>query len=142
MAPRQDLEALDREQCLELLQTVPVGRLVFTEHALPAVQPANFRLWDGDVVIRVAGGAKLAPAVGNLVVAFQADQLDADLCRGWSVTVVGRAELIAETAKLGELSRILSQPWVNGAHDYFVRIRTDKVTGRRLGPAPDNRPRS
>lgn len=142
MAPRQDLEALDREQCLELLQTVPVGRLVFTEHALPAVQPANFRLWDGDVVIRVAGGAKLAPAVGNLVVAFQADQLDADLCRGWSVTVVGRAELIAETAKLVELSRILSQPWVNGAHDYFVRIRTDKVTGRRLGPAPDNRPRS
>jgi nitroimidazol reductase NimA-like FMN-containing flavoprotein (pyridoxamine 5'-phosphate oxidase superfamily) len=142
MAPRQDLEALDREQCLELLQTVPVGRLVFTEHALPAVQPANFRLWNGDVVIRVAGGAKLAPAVGNLVVAFQADQLDADLCRGWSVTVVGRAELIAETAKLVELSRILSQPWVNGTHDYFVRIRTDKVTGRRLGPAPDNRPRS
>jgi hypothetical protein len=58
------------------------------------------------------------------------------------VTVVGRAELIAETAKLVELSRILSQPWVNGARDYFVRIRTDKVTGRRLGPAPDNRPRS
>ena len=142
MAPRQDLEILDREQCLELLQTVPVGRLVFTEHALPAVQPVNFRLWDGDVVIRVAGGGKLASAVGNLVVAFQADELDANLRSGWSVTVVGRAELITETAELVELSRTVSQPWVNGARDYFVRIRTDKVTGRRLGPVPDNQPQS
>lgn len=140
MAPRQDLEVLDREQCLELLQTVPVGRLVFTERALPAVQPVNFRLWDGDVVIRVAGGAKLASAVGNLIVAFEADELDANLRSGWSVTVVGRAELITETAELVELSRILSQPWVNGERDYFVRVRTDKVTGRRLGSTPDNQP--
>jgi nitroimidazol reductase NimA-like FMN-containing flavoprotein (pyridoxamine 5'-phosphate oxidase superfamily) len=138
MAPQQDLEVLERAQSLELLQTVEVGRLVFTEHALPAVQPVNFRLWDGDVVIRVAAGAKLAAAVGNLIVAFEADELDASLRRGWSVTVVGRAELITETAELAELSRILSQPWVNDARDYFVRIRTDKVTGRRLGLAPDN----
>jgi nitroimidazol reductase NimA-like FMN-containing flavoprotein (pyridoxamine 5'-phosphate oxidase superfamily) len=140
MAPRQDLEVLDREQCLELLQTVPVGRLVFTEHALPAVQPVNFRLWDGDVVIRIAGGAKLASAVGNLIVAFEADELDANLRSGWSVTVVGRAELITESVELAELSRILSQPWVNGARDYFVRVRTDQVTGRRFGPALDNQP--
>lgn len=142
MAPRHDLEVLGRERCLELLQTVTVGRLVFTEQALPAVQPVNFRLWDGDVAIRVAGGAKLAAAVGNLVVAFQADELDADLRCGWSVTVVGRAELITEPAELVELSRILLQPWVNGARDYFVRIRTDKVTGRRLGPVCDTQPQS
>lgn len=142
MALRQELEALDREQCLKLLQTVPVGRLVFTEQALPAVQPVNFRVWDGDVVIRVAGGAKLASAVGNLIVAFQADELDANLRSGWSVTVVGRAELITKTDEFVELSKTLSQPWVNGEHDYFVRIRTDKVTGRRLGQAPDNQPQS
>jgi nitroimidazol reductase NimA-like FMN-containing flavoprotein (pyridoxamine 5'-phosphate oxidase superfamily) len=135
MAPRQDLEALDREQCLELVQTVPVGRLVFTERALPAVQPVNFQLWKGDVVIRIASGAKLASAVGNLVVAFQTDELDANLRCGWSVTVVGRAELITDAAELVELSRIMSQPWVNGTRNYFVRIRTDRVTGRRLGPA-------
>jgi nitroimidazol reductase NimA-like FMN-containing flavoprotein (pyridoxamine 5'-phosphate oxidase superfamily) len=85
MSNSVSVDYLDREQCLELLQTVLVGRLVFTEHDLPAVQPANFRLWDGDVVIRVAGGAKPAPAVGNLVVASQADQLDAGLCRGGGV---------------------------------------------------------
>ena len=62
MPKGQELEVLNRRQCLDLLQTVRVGRLVFTEDALPAVQPENFRLWADDVVIRVAGGPKLAAA--------------------------------------------------------------------------------
>ncbi|MGH3959940.1 pyridoxamine 5'-phosphate oxidase family protein [Mycobacterium sp.] len=132
MPPRHKLEIVERDQCLDLLQTVRVGRLVFTEHALPAVQPVNFRMWQGDIVIRVAGGEKLAAAVGNLVVAFQADELDPDLRTGWSVTVIGHAQLITDVDDLVELSGIFLQPWVDGRRDYFVRIRTEKVTGRLL----------
>jgi nitroimidazol reductase NimA-like FMN-containing flavoprotein (pyridoxamine 5'-phosphate oxidase superfamily) len=44
MSQRQELEVLGRQLCLALLETVQVGRLVFTEDALPAVQPVNFRL--------------------------------------------------------------------------------------------------
>jgi hypothetical protein len=51
---------------------------VFTEDGLPAVQPVNFRLWRDDIVIRAAGGAKLAAAKENLVVAFEADELDTE----------------------------------------------------------------
>lgn len=135
MTVRQQLEVLDREQCLDLLDTVRVGRLVFTEDALPAVQPVNFRLHRGDVVIRVAGGAKLTAATGNAVVAFEADELDPDLRAGWSVTVVGHADLITDVTELVELSGTFLQPWVDGRRDHFVRIRTEKVTGRRLhGP--------
>lgn len=129
---RKELEVLDRKQCLELLQSVRVGRLVFTEDALPAVQPVNFRLWQGDVVIRVAGGAKLAAASRNLVVGFQADELDPDLRRGWSVTVVGHAQRITDVDQLVGLSGVFLQPWVDGRRDHFIRIRTEKVTGRRL----------
>ena len=43
MALRHELEILGRDQCLDLLRTVRVGRLVFTEQARPAVQPVNFR---------------------------------------------------------------------------------------------------
>lgn len=132
MPSQQSLEILEREECLDLLHSVRVGRLVFTEHALPAVQPVNFRLWQGDIVIRVASGAKLAAAAGNLVVAFQADELDPDLRTGWSVTVVGHAQLITSVDDLLELSGVFLQPWVDGRRDYFVRIRTEKVTGRRL----------
>nr|WP_090280531.1 pyridoxamine 5'-phosphate oxidase family protein [Mycolicibacterium komanii]CRL76641.1 pyridoxamine 5'-phosphate oxidase-like protein [Mycolicibacterium komanii] len=132
MTKGQELESLNRRQCLDLLQGVRVGRLVFTEDALPAVQPVNFRLWRDDVVIRVAGGPKLAAATDNQVVAFQADELDADLRTGWSVTVVGHAEPMTDVDELLEVAGTFIQPWVDGRRDHFVRIRTEKMTGRRF----------
>ncbi|GGS28478.1 pyridoxamine 5'-phosphate oxidase family protein [Actinokineospora fastidiosa] len=132
MRGEQRLEVLDRERCLRLLETVRVGRLVFTEDALPAVQPVNFRMHGDRVVIRVAGGGKLAAATGHAVVAFQADELDPDLRSGWSVTVVGHAELITDVDELLLLSGTWLRPWVDGRRDHFVRISAEKVTGRRL----------
>lgn len=136
-----DLELLDREQCLELLSKVSVGRLVFTEHALPAVHPVDFRWWRGDVVIRISDPAMLAAASGNRVVAFEADELDVDLHCGWSVTVVGHAEVITEVSDLIELSSIFSGPWIGDRRDYFVGIRTEKVTGCRIGSAVNHHQR-
>ncbi|MET8762899.1 pyridoxamine 5'-phosphate oxidase family protein [Lentzea sp. NPDC004782] len=132
MSERQRLEVLGREQCMALLKTVRVGRLVFTEDAMPAVQPVNFGVHRGHVVIRVAGGAKLRAATGNSVVAFEADDLDPDLRAGWSVTVAGHAELVADVDELVTLSGTWLQPWVDGRRDHFVRIRAERVTGRWL----------
>ena len=132
MLQRQELEVLGRQQCLALLETVQVGRLVFTEDALPAVHPVNFRLCGDDVVIRVSGGAKLTAADRQFVVAFQADELDPDLRTGWSVTVVGHAQRITDVDELVQVAGTFVQPWVDGRRDHFVRIRTEKVTGRRL----------
>ncbi|MFI5507465.1 pyridoxamine 5'-phosphate oxidase family protein [Mycobacterium sp. NPDC051804] len=132
MPNTQELDVLNRRQCLDLLQGVRVGRLVFTEDALPAIQPVNFRLWRDDVVIRVAGGAKLAAACDNSVVAFEADELDADLRTGWSVTVVGHAQPITGVDDLVEIAGTFLQPWVEGRRDHFIRIRTEKITGRRF----------
>ncbi len=139
MASLQELEVLDRQQCLGLLRKAAVGRLVFTERALPAVRPVDFRWWRGDVVIRIADPAVLAAASGNRVVAFEADELDAGLHCGWSVTVVGHARVITDVPDLIELSAIFSRPWIGGRRDYFVRIGTEKVTGRHLRPEVDDR---
>jgi len=140
MTSLQNLEVLDREQSLELLQQVGVGRLIFTEHALPAVQPVEFRWWRGDVVIRVADPAMLNAASANRIVAFETDELDAGLHRGWSVTVVGHAQVVTEVPDLIELSGLFSRPWIGSRRDYFLQIRTEKVTGRRLSPEADDRP--
>jgi len=140
MASLQDLDVLGRERSLELLQRVTVGRLIFTEHALPAVRPADFRWWRGDVVIRIADRAILAAASGNRVVAFEADELNADSHCGWSVTIVGHAQLITEVPDLIELSGLFSRPQAGARRDYFVRIQTEKVTGRRLWPNGNDRP--
>jgi nitroimidazol reductase NimA-like FMN-containing flavoprotein (pyridoxamine 5'-phosphate oxidase superfamily) len=132
MSDRRQLEVLDRARCLELLGTVRVGRLVFTEDGLPAVQPVNFRMCGDEPVIRVAGGTKLRAAVGKAVVAFEADELDPDLRTGWSVTVVGHASVVTDVSELVELSGVWLQPWVGGRRDHFIRIRAEKVTGRVL----------
>lgn len=132
MSQTQQLEVLNRRQCLDRLQQVRVGRLVFTEDALPAIQPVNFRIWRDDVVIRVAGGPKLAAATDHHVVAFEADELDPDLRSGWSVTVVGTAEPITEVDDLVAVAGTFIEPWVRGRREHFVRIRTDRMTGRQF----------
>lgn len=132
MPKGQELDVLNRRQCLDLLQTVRVGRLVFTEDALPAVQPVNFRLWRDDVVIRVAGGGKLAAATQNQVVAFEADELDPDLRTGWSVTVVGHAQEVTGIDELVEVAGTFVQPWIDGRRDHFLVIKSEKMTGRHI----------
>lgn len=126
------LEVLDRVQCLDLLDTARVGRLCFTDRGVPAVQPVNYRLFRGDPVIRVAGGAKLAAAVTRAVVAFEVDDLDHELRSGWNVTVVGPAGRITDVDELVAVSGIWLRSWAPGRLDAFVRIRTDRVSGRRL----------
>lgn len=129
----QELDVFHRRRWMTLARTVSVGRLIFTEHALPAVHLVEFRWWRDDVVIRLTDSAVLAAVARNRVVAFEADELDADRGSGWSVTVVGRAQVITEVADLIELSTLFSRPSVGGRCDYFVRITTEKVTGRQVG---------
>lgn len=90
---------LDRQECLRLLAKVPVGRIVHTRHALPAVLPVNFSLADdGAVLLRTAAGSELVRAVDGTVVAFEADQVDAATQSGWSVIVTGPAAVITDPA--------------------------------------------
>ena len=129
----QELDLLQREEWMKLVRTASVGRLVFTEQALPAVHLVDFRWWRGDVVVRITDPAVLAATSRNRIVAFETDELDADLQSGWSVTVVGHAQVITEVPDLMELSTLFSRPSIGGRCDYFVRIKIEKVTGRRLG---------
>ncbi|MEK2478676.1 pyridoxamine 5'-phosphate oxidase family protein [Streptomyces noursei] len=44
--------ALSRAECMEALAGVTVGRVAFSQHALPAIRPANHLVADGWLVIR------------------------------------------------------------------------------------------
>src|SRR5215212_3746728 len=46
------MEILDAAESRRLLGSVPIGRVVFTDRAMPAVQPVNFVVHDGAVVFR------------------------------------------------------------------------------------------
>lgn len=132
MAHPGQLHALDGAECLRLLRTVPIGRVVFTESALPAIQPVNFTLDGADVIIRTSGGGKLAAAVSGSVVAFEADEIDTATRSGWSVVVLGHACLVRDIDELVALAGPHSRPWVAGRSDHVIRIKGERITGRRI----------
>ncbi|MGE5292055.1 MAG: pyridoxamine 5'-phosphate oxidase family protein [Micromonosporaceae bacterium] len=126
------LAPLTREECLTLLATVPIGRLVFTRRALPAIHPVNFVLDGANVIVRTGAGSKLAAAVNHSVVAFEADELDFEARTGWSVTVIGHSRQVTDAAELSRLRALPLASWAPGPRDHIICIKAELVTGRRL----------
>ena len=129
---RRGMEVLARDVALRLLETVPVGRVVVSEHALPVAFPVNFALLDGDVIFRTSTGSKLGAAVHKAVLAFEADRIDPDLCRGWSVLIQGWASLITRPDELARAEALGLHSWAPTTRGHFVRIHSEMVSGRRL----------
>ena len=130
------LEQLSRDECLRLLASVPVGRIVYTRQALPAVELVNFALADGDIIIRTDAGGKLAAATRGAVVAFEADSVDVAGHAGWSVSVVGQSTAVSDAAEIRLLEQIALTPWAPGKRDHFIRITPTIVNGRRIEADP------
>jgi nitroimidazol reductase NimA-like FMN-containing flavoprotein (pyridoxamine 5'-phosphate oxidase superfamily) len=128
------LVVLDRSECLRLLATVPVGRLIFTAGALPAVKMMNFVLTGDMIVLRTAPGTAAARKAAGSVVAFEADMVVAATSSGWSVTVTGWAAVVTDVDAIAVCSSLPLVPWAPGARDLFVTIRTDVVLGQRVLP--------
>ncbi|MEV4577503.1 pyridoxamine 5'-phosphate oxidase family protein [Nonomuraea jabiensis] len=126
------LQVLSREECLGLLSTAPIGRIVFTEHALPAVQPVNFHLDGRSIVIRTSTGSKLAAATRHAVVAFEADEFDSELRTGWSVTAVGQARAVTDPDEIHRLAALPLTAWAPGSRDHYIVVDAEQVSGRRI----------
>ncbi|GAA3027425.1 pyridoxamine 5'-phosphate oxidase family protein [Streptomyces glomeratus] len=133
MHPNDGFRELGRAECLRLLATAPVGRVVYTRQALPAVVPVNFGLdTDGAVLLRTPAASELARAVDGAVVAFEADAVDMARRAGWSVVVTGPAEIVIDGPEAGRLERMAPCSWVPSPDEVFIRIDAELVTGREL----------
>jgi hypothetical protein len=119
---------LDRQQCLALLRTASLGRVIFTHRAMPAVRPVRFTVVDEAVVFAVPTGSPLYAGVRDAVVAFEADDFSADFGAGWYVSILGRAaESPADDAGIACLC-----PCPSLAGRRFLRIPVEAVTGHRI----------
>jgi nitroimidazol reductase NimA-like FMN-containing flavoprotein (pyridoxamine 5'-phosphate oxidase superfamily) len=131
------LETLPFDTCLQLLGSVPLGRVGFCSDGEIVVLPVNHALDGQDIVFRVAEGSKLTVAEQQDLVAFEADHYDARARAGWSVLVTGRAAVVYEEAEVERLGRLGLESWVTTvAHPYWIRIRPTSVTGRRIQESP------
>jgi nitroimidazol reductase NimA-like FMN-containing flavoprotein (pyridoxamine 5'-phosphate oxidase superfamily) len=135
----EGLKILTEQECHDLLGQAPLGRIVFTDRALPAIQPVTFVMTDGEVVILTSAGSKLAAAARNAVVAFEIDHFDQNLTTGWSVVVIGHARVITTTTELEKLHTIPLTPWTPGEPVHYIAITPELLSGRSLPKTEDKR---
>jgi len=96
------------------------------------VELVNFAIDNSDIIIRTDHSGKLAAAIREAVVAFEADSLDTARRVGWSVTVVGQSQEVTDPDEFGRLEQIGLSTWAPGDREHFIRIRPGILTGRRL----------
>ncbi|GAB3899832.1 pyridoxamine 5'-phosphate oxidase family protein [Kibdelosporangium lantanae] len=114
------------------MSKAPVGRIVYTDRALPAIQPVNFVVDGWSIMIRTASHSRLAVAASGTVVAFEVDEFTSDPKRtGWSVVAVGCAEGVSDN-ELPAVRRLGLQPSAPGARDHYLRVSIEVISGRRL----------
>lgn len=135
-APRDDKGArgvwrFEEDEALRLLASAPLGRVVFTERAMPAIRPVNhFVDEDGCVIIRTHLGAAALTALGE-VVAYEADAIDPHTRLGWSVIVTGVARRVSDPEQITRYEQLV-RPWVGTEMDQVIRIKPELVTGYAL----------
>jgi nitroimidazol reductase NimA-like FMN-containing flavoprotein (pyridoxamine 5'-phosphate oxidase superfamily) len=130
-AAQPRLETLSPEECLRLLATGGVGRLVFTTDRRPVALPVNYRMLEGDVVFRTAEDTSLTVVSDAGPVSFEVDRVDEAMSEGWSVLVTGRLRRVSPE-ELRQLEKLGVEPWAGGQRGVYLRLEPREVTGRRI----------
>ena len=127
------IDSLDQNTCLALLATVSIGRVGWaTQDGHAMILPVNFVL-DGKTVVFSSGeGDKLDAIRQGRTITFEADAVELALQAGWSVLVIGTAEVITDPAEIHRIDQLHLLPWVSLPERVFVRLLAAEMTGRRL----------
>lgn len=131
---RNRLEVLDEPECRRLLTGAVIGRLAYTEGALPAIRPVHFAMSGDRIVIPAQVGSTVAVACRNAVVAFEADDFDAVARTGWTVTVVGQSQVVSRPAEVAALDALGARSWAPAGTRCYIVIEAVVVRGRRITP--------
>jgi len=125
---RTTLDELDREECLRLLASMPVGRIAAGRPGqAPLVVPVNYGLIGDVIIFRSDDGDKLR-SLQRGPVTFEVDAIDAFHRIGWSVLVHG---VVAE-ATPKQVERVCVQPWAPSPKSLWIQLLPAAITGRRL----------
>lgn len=128
----QGLELLTEGDAWSLLSQGTIGRIGLSMRALPVIFPVNYAVIDNSIVFRTAPGSKLSAAAAGAVVAFEVDDYERESRTGWSVLVVGRAEIVHDLDIAFKALAVNLEPFADGVRSSLIRIRPDFISGRRV----------
>lgn len=124
---------IDDDQCIELIESTPIGRIGFMSDGAPMVLPVNYALHEGAVVFRTLEGTKLSAAAEGQTVCFEVDQWDAATRSGWSVVIRGQASEVDGWGEIEQLENIGLVPWSKEKwRPIWVKIVPSEISGRVL----------
>ena len=98
---------LDAEDCADLLAASTLGRLGVVVEGRPEIFPVN-HVYDRDsgcIWFPTNARTKLRAALDWPWVAFEVDGVDPDGDGGWSVAVVGKAEVVTDPGEVARAAR-------------------------------------
>jgi len=126
------LNVLDEAESRRLLATACMGRVAFTEGAMPTIQPASFAVSGNDVLIPTGLGSKMAAGRRRHVLVFEVDDYDLTERTGWNVTVVGPSRLISDPSDVTALNALGVLPWAPATTHCYIALHMAVVHGRRI----------
>ena len=131
-------EPLTPVQCLERLRAGGVGRIAFSQRALPAIVSVGYTVVAGAIVFELASGSAELLAMRNAVVAFQADQGAGPDAVAWSVTCVGKARPTEDPAEVIILATSHDWQGTRPGEPAYLRMEADLLQGRWWHDLPAN----
>ena len=91
---------LDRDVCVRLLHSHNIGRVIYTNAALPAVDAVNYTVESEVIYFQAPDDSILASRVPGYILAFLVDDLDRQSPAGWSILATGRCYVESNLSKI------------------------------------------
>jgi nitroimidazol reductase NimA-like FMN-containing flavoprotein (pyridoxamine 5'-phosphate oxidase superfamily) len=129
-------ERLTRAQCLDLLRSTGIGRIAYSQRAMPAIVTVDYAVIDEALVLRIDEGAPELAPMRNAVVAFQADHSGGLDGRSWSVTCVGNARAVDNPATVVALAGAGEWSSAGSPRPAFLRMDPELLEGRLFRALP------
>lgn len=134
---RRVLEQLGETECMELLATGGMGRLVFISRYGPTALPVMYKIDAGSIVLGawapvIDEDLRTGIADADYQVAVEADQIDPHARRGWIVMARGAAHhLDTEAERAGVIDAGLG-PWIEEVPAHYIRVTPTTIFGVRV----------
>jgi Pyridoxamine 5'-phosphate oxidase len=131
------VDRLSEAECLELLASGGLGRLVYNSRYGPTALPVTYRIDEGAIVLGTWDPAlfdedlRTGIAQADYRVAVEVDQIDVEAREGWLVLVRGAAHHLDTEAERAPFIDAGLEPWLEGVPAHFIRVNPASIWGNR-----------
>jgi Pyridoxamine 5'-phosphate oxidase len=138
---RRVVEPLSEAECLELLASGELGRLVYSGRYGLMALPVVYRIDEGSIVLGtwdpVLFDEDLRTGIehAEYQVAVEADRIDVATRTGWIVLVRGAAHHLDTEAERTPFIDAGLEPWTQDVPAHFIRVNPTRIWGNRTRKA-------